>query len=88
MEEKKKRISEFDMLADDVQGKHSKRFNAMLVTMDDEDFAVNYFKILEYTAPKLQRREIVEEEKEFKLTLEHTYRAKEQADKEQAGDEI
>ena len=76
-DDSKKRLSEFDKLLDDVRGVHSKRINAMLVTMDDEDFAVNYFKILEYTSPKLQRREIIEEEKEFVLTLEHTYRSKE-----------
>lgn len=75
--EENKRLSNFDKLMEDVKGVHSKRLNAMLVTMDDEDFAINYFKILEYAAPKLQRQEIVEEEKEFKVTLEHTYRSKE-----------
>lgn len=75
--EESKRLSNFDKLMQDVKGVHSKRLNAMLVTMDDEDFAVNYFKILEYASPKLQRQEIIEEEKEFVVTLEHTYRSKE-----------
>lgn len=75
--EENKRLSSFDKLMQDVKGVHSKRLNAMLVTMDDEDFALNYFKILEYAAPKLQRQEIVEEEKDFVVTLEHTYRSKE-----------
>ena len=70
---KSKRLSEFDRLIEDLKGIHSKRLNAMLVTMDDEDFAINYFKALEYAAPKLQRQEIVEEEKDFTVTLEHTF---------------
>lgn len=69
-----KRESEFDRLLEAVKGIHSKRINAMLVTMEEEEFAVNYFKILEFAAPKLQRREIVEEEKDFKLIIEHTHK--------------
>lgn len=88
MENNKKRagVSDFDWLMESVKGMHSKRMNALLVTMDDEDFAVNYFKILEYASPKLQRSEIVEEEKEFKVTLEHTFSSELKADTKESND--
>lgn len=77
------RKSEFEKLIEDVNGKHSKRVNAILLTQgddpakegsDNEAFLVNYFKILEYAAPKLQRSEIVEEAKEQTITIEHSFR--------------
>ena len=71
------RKSEFEKLLEDVKGTHSKRLNAILKTMDDEDFAVNYFKVLEYASPKLQRSEVIEEAKEQKITIEHTYKKEE-----------
>lgn len=52
------RKSEFELLIEDVKGRHSKRMNAILSTLDEEDFAIAYFKILEYATPKLQRQEI------------------------------
>ena len=48
-------------LTEAMLGQHSKRFNAILVTMDDEEFAKNYIKMLEYIVPKKQRSEIVDE---------------------------
>ncbi len=85
--EKNKRLSELDMLMADVKGKHSKRMNAIMLTQgtDDEDaFAVNFHKLLEYASPKLQRSEIVEEAKEQKIVIEHVYRPTEpEGDKEE-----
>lgn len=66
-----KRETDFDSLMADVRGKHSKRMNAILVTSEDEDFAVNYFKILEYTTPKLQRQELTGSLEVNRVTIEH-----------------
>lgn len=52
------RKTAFEQLCDDIGGRHSKRLNAILETMDDENFVVTYFKALEYAKPKLQRQEI------------------------------
>jgi hypothetical protein len=79
-EEENKRLSELDILMNDVKGKHSKRANAVLATMEDEDFIVNYFKILEYASPKLQRKEIIEEEKDNVIKIEHTYRGQKETE--------
>ena len=84
MEKKKKgnRRTEFDKLTDDLTGKHSKKLNAILLTQGEElgsenDFANNYFKLLEYVQPKLQRMEILEEEREQVITIEHVTVVKE-----------
>ena len=77
----RKSESEFEKLMADVRGKHSKRINAILLTQgqsEEEAFAVNYFKLLEYASPKLQRSEIIEETKEQKITIEHAFRKKEE----------
>lgn len=78
MEEKNKnkRLTEFDRMVNDVMEKHSKRLNALLVTMDDEDFPINYFKILEYVSPKLMRSEVIEPEREQIITVVHVNREK------------
>jgi len=67
----KERESELDKLLVNMQGIHSKRMNALLSTMEDEDFVVAYFKTLEYSSPKLQRREVSVESKETKIIIEH-----------------
>tara|TARA_R110002126_G_scaffold24495_1_gene85133 strand:+ start:324 stop:563 length:240 start_codon:yes stop_codon:yes gene_type:complete len=67
----KERKNELDKLLTSMQTVHSKRMNALLSTMEDEDFIVAYFKTLEYSAPKLQRREISVESKETKIIIEH-----------------
>ena len=67
----KKRETELDKLLNSMNGVHSKRMNALLSTMEDEDFIVAYFKTLEYSAPKLPRREISVESKETKIIIEH-----------------
>ena len=67
----KERKNELDKLLTSMQTVHSKRMNALLSTMEDEDFIVAYFKTLEYSAPKLQRREIAVESKETKIIIEH-----------------
>ena len=67
----KERETELDKLLNSMNGVHSKRMNALLSTLEDEDFIVAYFKTLEYSAPKLQRREISVESKETKIIIEH-----------------
>jgi len=67
----KERKTELDKLLDNMQGVHSKRMNAILSTMEDEDFIVAYFKTLEYSAPKLQRREVSIESNETTIIIEH-----------------
>jgi hypothetical protein len=67
----KKRESELEKLLVSMQGTHSKRMNSLLSTLEDEEFIVAYFKTLEYSAPKLQRREISVESKETKIIIEH-----------------
>ena len=72
----KKRRTEFDKLADDLTGKHSKKMNAILLTQGDElgsenDFANNYFKAMEYIKPKLQRAEVTSKQEEQKIIIEH-----------------
>jgi hypothetical protein len=68
----KERKSEFDKLLSKMQGRHSKRMNAILETTEDEEaFSVYYFKMLEFSAPKLQRREISVEATETTLIIEH-----------------
>tara|TARA_R110002167_G_C12551057_1_gene640845 strand:+ start:349 stop:597 length:249 start_codon:yes stop_codon:yes gene_type:complete len=68
----KERESEFEKLLGNMQGVHSKRMNAILHTTDDEEaFAVIYFKMLEFSAPKLQRREVQVESSETTIIIEH-----------------
>jgi hypothetical protein len=57
--ENKRLISQLDKLIDDFTGVHSKRMNEILATMDDDEFSVTYFKLMEYARPKLQRSEVV-----------------------------
>lgn len=54
-------------------GQHSDRVNAILATTeDDEEFLLNYFKLLEYVQPKLQRTEVEStSEEDIKLTVEY-----------------
>ena len=65
------RKTEFDNLMGDIKGKHSKRMNALMLTMEDEDFAVAYFKALEYSVPKLQRQEVTGSLSVNKVIVEH-----------------
>ena len=70
------RRTEFDKLAEDLSGKHSKRMNAIMLTQSTElgsedDFSVNFFKLLEYVKPKLQRTEIKENKVDQVITINH-----------------
>ena len=79
-EEKKKKkrvLSEWENLSKAVKGQHSKRFNALLETMDDEEFCVHFPKILEYAIPKLQRTEVIEEKEEQVIKVIHSYEEEE-----------
>ena len=70
-------------LRESVIGKHADRVNAILTeTEDDEEFLLNYFKLLEYVQPKLQRTEI-QQESEDEITLKIEY-VKSNADKEES----
>lgn len=46
------------MLKEAMMERHSKKLNAIMDSVDQEEFAVLYFKLLEYVQPKLQRREV------------------------------
>lgn len=50
-----------------LQEAHSKRLNAILHTCNKEQFCINYFKLLEFVKPKLQRAE-QRSEKENQIT--------------------
>ena len=79
----KKRRTELDILMDNMQTVHSKRMNALLVTMDDEDFAVNYHKMAEFVIPKLQRREVEVKDTETKVIIEHIVTNKNESESEE-----
>tara|TARA_R110000803_G_scaffold39891_1_gene85995 strand:+ start:1544 stop:1810 length:267 start_codon:yes stop_codon:yes gene_type:complete len=68
-----KRVSsEWEILTKAVKGKHAKRFDAVLETLDDEEFMVHYPKILEYVIPKLQRVENnIKKEKDDVIQIVH-----------------
>ena len=78
----KKRESEFDGLLKDIRGRHSKRMNAIMTVMDDEEFCVAYFKALEYATPKLQRQELTGAVEVNKVTIEHVVIKQDEIDKE------
>ena len=68
---KKVKLSDFDKMEIDFTTVHSRRMNEIMVTCDDEDFAVLFYKGMEYFKPKLQRSEIIEEKKEQVITIVH-----------------
>ena len=70
---KYKKISQWQLLQEAIKGSHSKRINAILHTCSDEQFCINYFKILEYVKPKLQRAEAISEKEDQVITIVHTY---------------
>ena len=47
-------------LEEAMLNQHASRFNALLATMDDEEFAKNYTKMLEFFVSKKQRSEIID----------------------------
>ena len=65
--------SQWGLLKEAIKGKHSKRFNAMLHTCDDIEFAKNYIKLLEFVKPKLQRTEQRSESEDQVITIVHSY---------------
>ena len=84
----KNRKTELELFFEDINGKHAKRANAILLTMSKEDeevFLNNFWKGMEYVAPKLQRQEIVQEETEQVITIQHVTITPEEA-KEQNGE--
>ena len=66
--------SQWGLLKEAMEGKHSKRFNAILHTCDDIEFAKNYVKLLEYVQPRLARKEYAEEkERDNVIKIVHSY---------------
>jgi len=65
--------SQWGLLKEAMEGKHSKRFNAILHTCDDIEFAKNYIKILEFVKPKLQRAEESAMLEDQIITIVHSY---------------
>jgi len=52
-------LTEFDLLLDDVLGRHSKRLNSIMELMDDEDFYKTIKELLPYARQKLKPKEQV-----------------------------
>ena len=80
---KNKRLSAFDQLIDDLRGKHSKRMNALLTTLDDDEFLIAYNKLLEYAKPKLQRQEITASVDVTEITIERVTIPKDELKKDE-----
>ena len=52
------KTTDFDRLLENMKGKHARRFDAALEVMDEEQFTLNYIKLLEFSSPKLQRTDM------------------------------
>ena len=65
--------SQWGLLKEAIEGKHSKRLNAILHTCDDIEFAKNFIKLLEFVKPKLQRAEHRNETEDQVITIVHSY---------------
>lgn len=65
------KLTGWDKLVKDMDDIHADRFNAMLCTCDEEQFAINYTKLLEYTKPKLQRTVMIDESEPPLIRVEH-----------------
>ena len=65
--------SNWVLLREAMEGKHAKRFDAILETSDDIEFAKNYIKILEFVKPKMQRAEVITETEEQVIRIVHSY---------------
>ena len=63
--------SNWGLLKEAVEGNHAKRMNAILHTCDDDQFCINYFKLLEYVRPKMQRAEVVSKGEDQVITIVH-----------------
>ena len=55
---KKEDRIEWDNFLDDLMGKHATRASELLDDLTDKQFMVAYPKLLEFAAPKTQRREV------------------------------
>ena len=85
---KKQSTREWEALVESVNGVSARRFNSLLATMDDEEFTNNYLKILEYVKPKMQRKEIVEENEREKVIRVEYVKADSDSDKKVAPGDI
>lgn len=70
---KYKTKSQWGLLKEAIEGKHAKRINAILHTCDDKEFCINYFKLLEYVRPKMQRAEVISNVEDQVITIVHCY---------------
>ena len=67
-----KKKTQWGLLKEAMEGKHSKRFNAILHTCDDIEFAKNYVKLLEFVQPKLARAEVSNDAEAQVITIVHS----------------
>lgn len=68
----KSQHEEWSALKDAMMKRHAKKMNIILDTLEDEEFAVQYFKLLEYVQPKLQRQEVqVDTAEDLVITVEY-----------------
>lgn len=71
----RKKLIGFQMIKELVTGKFAKRLNTYLETCDDIEFAKNYFKLLEFVKPKMQRIEATKVNPEDRtINIIYTYR--------------
>ena len=50
---KQKRIKQWEQLAESIVTEHADRFNRVLRNLNDEDFADQYVKVLNYFKPRI-----------------------------------
>ena len=68
-----KKKTQWGLLKEAMVGKHSKRFNSILHTCDDIEFAKNFIKLLEFVQPKLARAEVSNDAEDQVITIVHSY---------------
>jgi hypothetical protein len=71
MSDKKRVLSEWELLCQAITGKHAKRMNAVLETLVDEDFMIQYPKLLEFVVPKITRTELDDQREEQVIKVIH-----------------
>ena len=70
--------TDFDRLLENLKGKHAKAMDEAFATMDNEEFALNYIKLLEFAAPKLQRTDVnLGGQEDNEINIIHTFKEEE-----------
>ena len=65
--------TDWQILKDSINNRSAKRFNALMHTSNDKDFAVLFFKILPYFHPMKKRKEVIIQVKETPIRIVHVY---------------